>query len=139
MARNRSTAAGGEAVIGRGARIRGRVGGDGDLVVEGRVDGDVSVSGSLVVEPEGAIVGEVSAASVTVAGGLTGDVTCRGAIVIRAGAQVAGNMGGSEVALEEGAAFTGRVDAEFELPPELTAPDVLGPARGAPGRAARRR
>lgn len=119
MAKNRSSSANGDAVIGRGARIRGRIGGDGDLLVEGRVDGDVSVSGSLVIESDGAITGDVAASSVTIAGGLTGDVTSRGSVSIRAGAQVSGNMGGSDVSLEEGAAFTGRIDAEFELPAEL--------------------
>ncbi len=34
-------------VLGRGARVRGRIGGDGDLRVEGQVEGNVVVSGEL--------------------------------------------------------------------------------------------
>lgn len=139
MARNRSAVASSEAVIGRGARVRGRVGGEGDLVVEGRVEGDVSVSGALSVEAEGAVEGDVTAAAVTIAGGLTGDVSCRGSVLIRAGAQVSGNMGGAEVALEEGAAFSGRIDADFQLPPEIEASFAGGGGgrQGAPRRGRR--
>ena len=52
----------------------------------------------------------------TIGGELAGDVTARGAVVVRAGAKVTGNLGGSEVSLEEGASFEGRIDAELDLP-----------------------
>ena len=35
-------------------------------------------------------------------------------------ARVTGDMLGAEVILEEGAVFTGRIEAEFDLPAELT-------------------
>jgi cytoskeletal protein CcmA (bactofilin family) len=106
-------------VLGRGARVRGRVSGDGDLRVEGQIEGDVALSGELAIEETGSITGDVDAASVTIAGVLQGDVAARGAVTIRAGAKVEGNMGGAEVSLEEGASFAGRIEAEFDLPAEL--------------------
>ena len=54
-------------------------------------------------------------------GSLNGDVAAQGAVMIRSGARVTGNMNGSEVALEEGAAFHGRIEADFELPDGLAA------------------
>jgi cytoskeletal protein CcmA (bactofilin family) len=107
-------------VLGRGARVRGRVQGSGDLRVEGQIEGDVTVSGDLAIEDGGGIKGDVDAASVVISGALTGDVAARGPVAIRSTAQVSGNMGGAEVSLEEGATFSGRIEAEFELPPELT-------------------
>jgi cytoskeletal protein CcmA (bactofilin family) len=101
--RNASASADGDgATIGRGTRVRGRVEGSGDLRIEGEVTGDVRVSGAVTIE-----------------GTLTGDVVSEGAVLIRAGAQVEGNMSGAEVALEEGASFSGRIDADFELPDGL--------------------
>ena len=114
------TQAGGSSVLGAGVRIRGRVQGSGDLRVEGQIEGDVSVSGDLAVEPGASITGDVDAASVVVSGALQGDVAARGTVAIRSGARVVGNMGGAEVSLEEGAAFTGRIEAEFDLPAELS-------------------
>jgi cytoskeletal protein CcmA (bactofilin family) len=110
-----------ESVVGRGARVRGRVSGDGSLRVEGQVEGEIAVSGDLSIDEGAVITGDVEAHAVTISGALTGDVSARGPVAIRATAKVAGNMGGAEVSLEEGASFTGRIEADFELPPELLA------------------
>lgn len=108
-----------ESVLGRGTRVRGRVRGDGDLRVEGEIEGDIAVSGELTLEEGASIRGNVEAAGVTIGGELHGDVAARGAVTVRAGAKVAGDLGGSEVSLEEGASFEGRIEADFELPPEI--------------------
>ena len=106
-------------VLGRGARVRGRVSGDGDLRVEGQIEGGVTLSGELAIDETGSITGDIDAASVTIAGVLLGNVVAHGAVMIRAGARVEGNMGGAEVSLDEGASFVGRIEAEFDLPAEL--------------------
>ncbi|WP_437914612.1 polymer-forming cytoskeletal protein [Sorangium sp. So ce302] len=109
-----------ESLIGRGARIRGRVHGDGSLRVEGSVEGNIQLAGDLEIEDGATVTGDVEASSLVVSGQLTGDVASRGPVTIRATAQYAGNVGGSEVILEEGAAFAGRIEAEFDLPAELS-------------------
>jgi cytoskeletal protein CcmA (bactofilin family) len=114
-----SSHGGAGASIGRGTRVRGRVEGDGALRVEGEIAGDVRVTGALDIDATGNVTGNVDAAEVTIEGALTGDVASRGRVAIRAGAQVEGNMVGSEIALEEGASFSGRIDADFELPDGL--------------------
>jgi cytoskeletal protein CcmA (bactofilin family) len=106
-------------VLGRGARVRGRISGEGDLRIEGEVEGDVTVSGDLTIEEGASVTGDVGAASLVVNGALKGDVDARGPVAVRAGASVEGDLSGSEVSLEEGAAFRGRIAADFELPPEL--------------------
>jgi len=108
-----------EAIIGAGTRIRGNIEGGGNLRIEGRVEGDVALSGAVSVETGGGVVGALSGSDVTIGGTVVGDVAATGAVTIRAGAEVTGNMGGTDVSLEEGASFTGRVESEFELPPEL--------------------
>jgi cytoskeletal protein CcmA (bactofilin family) len=125
----------GESVLGRGARVRGRVGGEGDLRVEGQVEGEVRISGQLAIEEGGAVAGDVEAAAVVIAGSLAGDIAARGPVTIRATAKVEGNIvgQGAEVVLEEGASYEGRIDAEFELPAEL------GGSPAAPKQAARGR
>lgn len=106
-------------VLGRGTRVRGRVQGEGDLRIEGAVEGNVSVSGELLVDEGAEVQGNVDAAIVTIGGSITGDVASRGGIVVRASAKVSGNLGSPEVSLEEGAEFSGRIEADFELPEEL--------------------
>jgi cytoskeletal protein CcmA (bactofilin family) len=108
-----------EAVIGRSARVRGRITGEGDLTIEGTVEGDVAVKGDLIISDSATLESNVDAHAVTIAGALEGDVHARGVIRIEAGARVKGDMHGATVAIEEGAQYTGRLDANFELPPEL--------------------
>jgi cytoskeletal protein CcmA (bactofilin family) len=124
-AASRSTTSGpaetAESTLGRGARVRGRITGDGDLRVEGHVEGDVRISGQLSLEEGASVTGDVDASVVVIGGALTGDVTSRGAVTVRATAQVQGNLGGAEVSLEEGASFHGRIEAEFDMPAELEA------------------
>ena len=119
---SRTSAADGDgATIGRGTRVRGRVEGSGDLRIDGELTGDVRVSGAVSIGAGGSVTGDVGGSEVTVDGALTGDVTSQGAVLIRSGAQVEGNMSGTEVALEEGATFSGRIEADFELPDGLEA------------------
>lgn len=119
MARTSARSDGREAVIGRSTRVRGRVSGDGDLVIEGSLEGDVSVRGDLTIAEGGRATSTVEAATVTLRGELDGDVRASGAVRIEAGARVRGDLQGESVSLEEGAEFVGRLDLAFELPAEL--------------------
>lgn len=115
-----------ENVLGASLRVRGRVAGDGDLRIEGSVEGDVKVSGALSIEQGGTVNGNAFAQAVSIDGTLTGDVEASGEVTIRAGARVVGNMNGAQIALEEGASFSGRIEAEFELPDGLDGAGTAG-------------
>ncbi len=108
-----------EARIGASARVVGRVTGDGNLVVEGQVKGDIAVRGDLTIDSGASVVSNVDAYAVTISGSLEGDVNASGAVAVRSGARVKGDLHGTEVTLDEGADFAGRLDCEFTLPPEL--------------------
>jgi cytoskeletal protein CcmA (bactofilin family) len=123
MAQARTTAARGdarEARIGSSARVRGKIRGDGSLVVEGHVEGDVSIRGDLTIAEGASVKSEaLEANGVTIAGSLEGDVVAAGPVRLAATAQVQGDVRGSAIAIDDGARFVGRIDCEFELPPEL--------------------
>ncbi len=118
MARTK-TEGGGEAVIGRSTRVRGRVSGDGDLRLEGSIEGDISLHGDLTITEGARAKSNVEARTVTVGGELEGDIRAQGIVRIEAGARVRGNIHGEAVAMDEGAEFNGRLSTDFELPPEL--------------------
>ncbi len=136
QARTTTRSDGLEARIGSAARIRGRIHGDGDLVVDGHVEGELAIRGDLTIGDGGSVTSKsVEAQSVTIGGTLEGDVVATGPVRLVAGARVRGNLRGSAVAIDEGARFSGRLDCEFDLPPELGGAS-RGDTRGRP--AARR-
>ncbi|MFO0679002.1 MAG: polymer-forming cytoskeletal protein [Polyangiaceae bacterium] len=107
------------AVIGAGTRIRGRVTGDGDLVVDGSLEGEVSVRGNFSVGESGSVTSNLDANDVTVLGTLEGDILAKGQVRIGANAKVRGDVRGAAFSLENGARFAGRIECEFDLPSEL--------------------
>lgn len=109
-----------DARIGSAARVRGRIQGDGDLVVEGHVEGNVTLRGDSTIAEGASVASEsVTAHAVVVAGTLEGNLTASGPVRLASGAHVRGDLQGSAVAIDDGAQFSGRLDCEFELPPEL--------------------
>lgn len=118
MARTR-TGGGDEAVIGRSTRVRGRVSGDGDLRLEGIVEGDISLSGELTIADGAKATSNVEARAVSVGGELDGDVRASGLVHIAPGGRVHGDIQGELVAIDDGAELNGRLLLEFELPAEL--------------------
>jgi cytoskeletal protein CcmA (bactofilin family) len=108
-----------QAVLGNGLAVRGRVHGEGDLRIEGSIEGDVRVAGHLELAGQGSVTGRVEASAITVAGDLEGDVHTEGAVHIAAGGSLRGDVAAAELSLDEGGRFNGRVDAEFDLPEEI--------------------
>ena len=104
------------AVLGKGLRVRGRVRGEGALIVEATVEGDVVVAGALELGEGSEVAGRVEAGSVVVSGSLVGDVDSRGGVAITATGRLVGDVRATELSLEEGGQFAGQVDADFDLP-----------------------
>ncbi len=128
QARTRNTASGEASHIGAGTRVRGRVTGDGDVVIGGQVEGDVVVRGDVTIEDGARCTSNVEGHAVTVAGELSGDVAASGAVMIGATAKLRGNVQGSQISMEDGASFAGRIECDFELP------EGMGDAHAAPAR-----
>ena len=55
-------------IIGAGTVVRGNLEGEGSLEIYGRVDGDVTMTGEVLVGETGAVLGQISAGRVSVSG-----------------------------------------------------------------------
>ncbi|MCW5835886.1 MAG: polymer-forming cytoskeletal protein, partial [Labilithrix sp.] len=94
-------------VIGRASFIRGRVSGDGDLEIAGRVEGEVAVNGDVVVDTSGLVAANVSAARIVVRGAVKGDLVAEQVLLIEAGARVVGDLRAPRVAIAPGGLVRG--------------------------------
>jgi cytoskeletal protein CcmA (bactofilin family) len=108
-----------ETTIGPRTRLRARVHGDGDLALEGQLEGNVALGGKLTVHEGGSVKGETQANEVLVAGELEGPVKSEGALHVSATGKVNGVVRVAALSLEDGARFHGEVHASFDLPAEL--------------------
>ncbi len=102
--------------IGSKTTVRGQVSGKQDLVVEGRVEGHISLDSHLTVEESGTLEAEVEADVAIVKGEIRGPVTAARSLLLHASAKVAGKLKAPSIVIEDGARFSGEIDMDVELP-----------------------
>jgi len=118
MARqSQSSGADGSTLIGPGIFVRGRVSGEEDLHVEGRLEGSISLTETVYVAPEGIVVATVQARDIVVSGVVVGDVTAEDSVTLNAGAKLVGDITAPRVIVADGASFSGNVAMGGEPPP----------------------
>ncbi len=104
-----------ETIIGARIEVRGRIEGQEDLRVEGRVEGAISLTETLFVEASGVVLATVEAHDVVVSGVVVGDVTAANSLTLEPGAKLVGNISTPRLIIADGAAFKGEV-AMGEVP-----------------------
>ncbi len=102
------------AVIGASARVRGRIAGDEDLVVHGRVEGEIDLRGVLRVEAGGVVRAAVRVTAARVRGVVVGDIVASDLVHLAATAQVMGDVRAPRLVIEPGARVAGAVVVEGE-------------------------
>lgn len=111
MVRTQSQVGGatGSTVIGPEIRVLGRVTGEEDLHVQGRIDGAIALTETLYVAAGGIVAAEVDALNVVVSGVIVGNVTARDCVTLHAGAKLVGDITAPRLIIADGAAFKGSV------------------------------
>ena len=116
--------------IGKTVVICGEVKGSEDLVVDGRVEGTISLSESrLTIGPTARVAADLSARDVLVLGHVQGNIVASGRVELRAGCQVEGDIHALRLAVEDNALFHGKVDltqAAAKGPDAANAPQTGG-------------
>jgi cytoskeletal protein CcmA (bactofilin family) len=99
------------ACIGKSLVISGEVKGNEDLIVDGRVEGTVSLSECrLTIGPNANVAADLSAKDVLIQGKVKGNVVASGRVELRAGCYLEGNIRALRLAVEDNAMFRGKVD-----------------------------
>jgi cytoskeletal protein CcmA (bactofilin family) len=96
-------------LIGSGTFVRGRVTGTGDLDIAGRMEGEVTCSGDVLVDTSGLVAASISARRIVVRGAVKGDLTAEDAVILEAGARVVGDLKAPRIAIAPGGLVRGHV------------------------------
>ncbi|MBN2586519.1 MAG: polymer-forming cytoskeletal protein [Candidatus Fermentibacteraceae bacterium] len=106
MSKNES-AAKMDSILGSGSFCKGSVKVDGGLRVDGTVDGEVVVSGTLTVGREGVITGDVTVNQAVVGGKIQGTVRAEQQLELHSGSRVEGDIFTRSLVIEDGVFFEG--------------------------------
>jgi len=115
----------GALVVSKGVTIVGALSVEGDVLVEGTVDGDVRCTGLQITE-RGAVEGLIVAESVVILGEFMGLIYAR-QLFLGAGCSVEGQIFHNRLTLEQGCYFEGKSRRHGD--PLLIAPVAQGRAR----------
>jgi len=97
-------------IIGESIVVSGSLNGDEDLTVRGRVEGTLTLTKTLVVEPTGIVKAEVQVKNCVIAGAIVGNVTATESVEITKEGRMVGDIAAPRVIIVDGASFRGRID-----------------------------
>jgi cytoskeletal protein CcmA (bactofilin family) len=107
LRRLRDKSASSATLINEGCKITGTITGAGSYLVNGEIDGDCDLDGTVTIAPNGFWKGTVKASDVIVAGQVEGDIIAAGKVEITDTARIIGTVSGEAIAVAEGAVVEG--------------------------------
>lgn len=116
--------------LGSDVEIKGNLKFSGELVFEGKIEGEIVSDGVLNLGDTAVVNGNINSSSVVVRGKVTGNITAKEKIDIKAKTELFGDVRSAKLTIEEGVTFVGRT----EVNPNKVAPT---PAATKPGEAPR--
>ncbi len=107
-------------LIGPGMALKGELVSEENILLRGRVEGNISTSGSLLIESTGQVRGDITAENVIVEGSVEGTVIAAQKFELRPSGRLQGNIRASVVAIAENSFLRGRVLATERVSTQAT-------------------
>jgi len=95
-------------VLSSDVEIKGTVKFTNDLVVDGKIEGEISSDGNLTVGENARIRAEIKTGTLVVYGKIHGNITVTDRVELKAGAEIVGDIKAKTLAIEAGAIFVGK-------------------------------
>lgn len=94
-------------LIGNGTNITGDISSNGDVRIDGTLNGNITISGKLVIGVSGRIDGTVQCQNADISGEINGTIGVSDLLVLKASAKVIGDIVTGKISIEPNAVFTG--------------------------------
>jgi cytoskeletal protein CcmA (bactofilin family) len=111
--------------------IKGNLKFAGEMNFDGKLEGEISTDGVLIVAESAVVNGNVNANSVVVRGKVNGNVVAKEKIELKSKAEMFGDIRSAKLVIEEGVTFVGKT----EVNPNKVAPTAVPHAVHRPGEA----
>ncbi len=106
-------------IIGEGITIKGNLSGAEELVIDGTVEGHISLKNQLTIRESGKIIADIVAESLMVHGQVHGNLEARDVVSLSSQANVVADINAPRVVIQDGARFKGRIEMDVELPKDI--------------------
>ena len=94
-------------IIGAGVVLEGKLSSNGNIRVDGAINGDITANGSVTVGETGEITGEIKAEVISIGGKVTGSINSKEKVVLESKAVLKGDIVTKILVVEAGAIFDG--------------------------------
>lgn len=94
-------------IISEGTKIKGDVVANGDIRIDGELNGNISVKGRLVVGPNGRISGEIDCQTIEISGFVKGKIVAADLLNMKSTSQIEGDIIAGKLSVEPGSVFSG--------------------------------
>ncbi len=106
-------------IVGKDIVIKGELQGEQDLIIEGKVEGAISLKKHLIVDKTGSISADAQVENITVKGRVNGNIVASDKVEISTEAKVSGDIKTPRLVIEDGAKYNGLVEMDVQLPDDL--------------------
>jgi len=94
-------------MISEGSKLKGNIQSQNDIRISGKVEGEATSKGKLIITSSGIIDGNVKAADADISGNLIGEIHITNRLTLRKTAKIDGNIYTKTLIVEEGAQING--------------------------------
>lgn len=94
-------------ILSEGTVIKGDINANGDIRIDGELNGNIEAKGRLVIGPKGKVEGEINCNNIEVSGYIKGKINVSDLLTMKSSAEVNGDIIAGKLSVEPGSVFTG--------------------------------
>lgn len=101
-----------ETIIGRNTQFKGTISGEGNIRIDGNLEGEISSGGNVIVGEMGEVIANVKARNILISGVVRGNVEVTEKLEILNSGKLYGDVSAAILSVSEGAVFKGNSNME---------------------------
>jgi len=103
-----------ETIIGASIKVKGNFNGQGDIVIEGRLEGSLKTVANVFVGEKAKVSANIEASEALISGEINGNIKVKKYLAISETAKINGDVQCGEISIERGASITGQIIVSSE-------------------------
>lgn len=98
-----------ETIIGESVQVKGNFESNGNIIINGMLDGEIKTKGAILVGDKSKINANIKSNEMAVKGEINGNLKVKGYLSVSASAKILGDIECAQISIEKGAEINGKV------------------------------